>query len=62
MNSKRMRSGAIYLLLVIALGAFFYTSLVRRPATTIATISIGDVAAWCAPATRLPSSSTATNC
>jgi len=40
-----MRSGAIYLLLVIALGAFLYTSLVRRPAAAPATVSIGDVAA-----------------
>ena len=44
MNSKRVRSGAIYLLLVIALGAFLYTSLVRRPSTTAATVPIGDVA------------------
>ena len=45
MNSKRLRSGAIYLLLVIALGAFLYSSLVRRPNVTIATVPIGEVAA-----------------
>ncbi len=44
MNSKRLRSGAIYLLLVIALGAFLYSSLVRRPSVTVATVPIGEVA------------------
>ena len=44
MNSKRLRSGAIYLLLVIALGAFLYSSLVRRPNVTVATVPIGEVA------------------
>jgi cell division protease FtsH len=45
MNSKRLRSGAIYLLLVIALGAFLYSSLMRRPSAAVATVPIGDVAA-----------------
>ena len=45
MNSKRMRSGIIYLLLVVALGAFLYTSLVRRPSANVADIPIADVAA-----------------
>ena len=45
MNSKRLRSGAIYLLLVIALGAFLYSSLVRRPNVTVVTAPIGEVAA-----------------
>ena len=45
MNSKRLRSGAIYLLLVIALGAFLYSSLMRRPTAAVATVPIGDVAA-----------------
>ncbi len=45
MNSKRLRSGAIYLLLVIALGAFLYSSLMRRPSVTVTTVPIGDVAA-----------------
>jgi cell division protease FtsH len=45
MNSKRLRSGAIYLLLVIALGAFLYSSLMRRPAAAVPTVPIGNVAA-----------------
>ncbi|MBW7885872.1 MAG: AAA family ATPase, partial [Caldilineaceae bacterium] len=44
MNSKRLRSGAIYLLLVIALGAFLYTSLMRRSGTDAADASIAKVA------------------
>ncbi len=41
MNSKRVRSGAIYLLLLIALGAFLYTSFARNSGndTTPATIA-----------------------
>ncbi|MBK8048370.1 MAG: ATP-dependent zinc metalloprotease FtsH [Anaerolineales bacterium] len=45
MNSKRMRSGAIYALLVLALGAFLYTSLVGRTTTVAADVPVGDVAA-----------------
>ena len=45
MNSKRFRSGVIYLLLVIALGAFLYTSLARRPTPAAANVAIGDVGA-----------------
>ncbi len=44
MNSKRLRSGIIYLLLVLALGAFLYSSLMRRPSTTTAEATIGRVA------------------
>jgi cell division protease FtsH len=44
MNSKRLRSGIIYLLLVLALGAFLYTSLMRRPSTTISDASIARIA------------------
>jgi cell division protease FtsH len=44
MNPKRLRSGIIYLLLVLALGAFLYSSLMRRPATTIADATIAQVA------------------
>ena len=45
MNSKRMRSGAIYALLVLALGAFLYTSLVGRTSPVAADMPVGDVAA-----------------
>ncbi len=45
MNSKRFRSGVIYLLLIVALGAFLYTSLARRPAPAAASVAIGDVGA-----------------
>ena len=45
MNSKQLRSGIIYLLLVVALGAFLYTSLARRPAPAAATVAIADVGA-----------------
>ncbi len=44
MNPKQLRSGAIYLLLIVALGVFLYTSLVRRPATVVATAPIAEVA------------------
>ena len=43
MNSKRVRSGIIYVLLIAALGAFLYTSLARRP-DTAATVPIAQVA------------------
>ena len=43
MNSKRLRSGAIYLLLLLALGAFLYTTFERRPSSTIETVPIADV-------------------
>ena len=44
MNSKRLRSGIIYLLLVIALGAFLYNSLVRRPSTEVSDATLAKVA------------------
>lgn len=44
MNSINLRSGIVYLLLVIALGAFLYTSLVRRTSQQIETVSIARVA------------------
>jgi cell division protease FtsH len=44
MNSKRLRSGAIYLLLLLALGAFLYTTFERRPSSTVETVPIADVA------------------
>ena len=44
MNSKRLRSGIIYLLLVLALGAFLYSSLVRRPASNVSDETIASVA------------------
>ena len=44
MNSKRLRSGIIYLLLVLALGAFLYSSLMRRSPTTVADATIARVA------------------
>ncbi len=44
MNSKRLRTGAIYVLLLLALGAFLYASLMRRPSTTVLPATIGDVA------------------
>ncbi len=44
MNSKRLRSGIIYLLLVLALGAFLYSSLVRRPANNVSDETIASVA------------------
>ena len=44
MNSKRMRSGAIYALLVLALGAFLYTSLVGRTSTVAADMPVSGPA------------------
>ncbi len=44
MNSKRMRSGAIYLLLVAALGAFLYASLMRPSGAPATAVNIGQVA------------------
>ena len=44
MNSKRIRSGAIYALLLIALGAFLYTTFARRPDNAATTVPIADVA------------------
>jgi cell division protease FtsH len=44
MNSKRLRSGIIYLLLVVALGAFLYNSLVRRPSTEVSDATLAKVA------------------
>ncbi len=44
MNSINLRSGIVYFLLVIALGAFLYTSLVRRSNQQIQTVSIAEVA------------------
>ncbi|MCX6048903.1 MAG: AAA family ATPase, partial [Chloroflexi bacterium] len=44
MNSKRLRTGAIYVLLLLALGAFLYASLMRRPSTAAQPATIGDVA------------------
>ena len=44
MNSKYIRSGVIYLLLLLALGAFLYTMFERRTNTQAETIPLGDVA------------------
>ncbi|MCB0072442.1 MAG: AAA family ATPase, partial [Caldilineaceae bacterium] len=44
MDSKRIRSGAIYLLLLLALGAFLYTTFERRPSSVVPTVSIAEVA------------------
>jgi len=44
MNSKHIRSGAIYLLLLLALGAFLYTMFERRTNAQADTIPLGDVA------------------
>jgi cell division protease FtsH len=44
MNSKRLRSGVIYLLLVLALGAFLYSSLMRRPASPVSDATIAQIA------------------
>ena len=44
MNSKRVRSGAIYLLLLLALGAFLYMTFERRPSNTMETVPIADIA------------------
>ena len=44
MNSKRVRSGAIYVLLLVALGAFLYTSLARRPENQATPVPIARIA------------------
>ncbi len=44
MNSINLRSGIVYLLLVVALGAFLYTSLVRRTGQQVQAASIAEVA------------------
>ncbi len=44
MNSKRLRSGMIYLLLVIALASFLYTMLSRRNSTEMASVPLAEVA------------------
>ncbi len=44
MNSKRIRSGAIYVLLLVALAAFLYTSLARRPENSAKSVPIADIA------------------
>src|SRR4051812_21609669 len=44
MNSKRVRSGAIYVLLLVALGAFLYTSLARRPENAATPVAIAKIA------------------
>lgn len=44
MNSKRVRSGAIYVLLLVALGAFLYTSLARRDQNAAQPVSIAEIA------------------
>jgi cell division protease FtsH len=44
MNSKRVRSGAIYVLLLVALGAFLYTSLARRDQNSATPVPIARIA------------------
>ena len=44
MDSKRIRSGIIYLFLLLALGAFLYTSYTRRSTQVTEEISINEVA------------------
>ena len=44
MNSKRLRTGVIYLLLLLALGAFLYASLIRHPGAAATQKTIGEVA------------------
>ncbi len=44
MNSKQLRNGVIYLLLILALGAFLYSSLARRSSTPISDAPIAKVA------------------
>src|SRR5215203_3410752 len=46
MNFKRIRSGAIYVLLLIALGAFLYTSLTNNANATAKNVHINDVAGY----------------
>ncbi len=44
MNLKRLRSGTIYILLLVALGAFLYTSLTNNAASTAQVVRINQVA------------------
>ncbi len=44
MNSKRVRSGAIYVLLLVALGAFLYTSLARNTESSATPVPIARIA------------------
>ena len=44
MNSINFRSGIVYVLIIVALGAFLYTSIVRRSTTQTETIPIAEVA------------------
>ena len=44
MNSKRLRSGMIYLLLVIALASFLYAMLSRRNASELSAVPLAEVA------------------
>ncbi|MBX3012343.1 MAG: AAA family ATPase, partial [Caldilineaceae bacterium] len=44
MNSINFRSGIVYFLIIVALGAFLYTSIIRRSNTQIQTIPIAEVA------------------
>ncbi|MBI3960883.1 MAG: AAA family ATPase, partial [Chloroflexi bacterium] len=44
MDSKRFRNGLIYFLLIVALGAFFYTVFGNRNSTVFETVSIAEVA------------------
>jgi cell division protease FtsH len=44
MNSKRVRSGAIYVLLLVALGAFLYTSLANRTDSQATPVPIARIA------------------
>jgi cell division protease FtsH len=44
MNSINFRSGIVYVLIIVALGAFLYTSIVRRSTTQPETIPIAEVA------------------
>ena len=44
MNSINFRSGIVYFLIIVALGAFLYTSIIRRSNTQPEIIPIADVA------------------
>lgn len=46
MNLKKMRSGAIYLLLLVALGAFLYTSLSNNASSAARSVRIDQVAQY----------------
>jgi cell division protease FtsH len=46
MNFKRVRSGAIYVLILIALGAFLYASFVNNTGNTAQPVHINDIAEW----------------